>query len=106
MRLKYVRRLMKTAVMMVMCVVLYLCSSCRRTTFNFPSFSLVTGIQSPTARHHRERQRERKREREEEEDEVESRERAREDGRKKKRGRSVSLHTTFTWKERRKFESI
>jgi hypothetical protein len=44
----------------------YLCSNCRRTTFNFPSFNLVKGVHSPTGQHHRERERARERERERE----------------------------------------
>lgn len=41
-------------------IFVYLCSSCRRTTFSFPSFSVVVGKHSATVQHNREGQKERK----------------------------------------------
>lgn len=45
-------------------ICVYLCSSCRRTTFSFPSFSVVVGKPSATVQHNTEEEEWKERERE------------------------------------------
>lgn len=66
-------------------ICVYLCSSCRRTTFSFPSFIVVAGKHSATVQHNREGE-----ERERGGEEREKRIRGEERGRASSRGREAS----------------